>query len=97
MHDFVLMRVSKLGYRALIVFAFELISVRRQVGYLIIDLISYSCSTVSSRVVRSEPQARRQTTHPVRVEINDKKGRKKGIATVYSFSFLLSVHISFVV
>ena len=40
MHDFVLMRVSKLGYRALIVFAFELISVRRQVGYLIIDLIS---------------------------------------------------------
>ena len=61
MHDFVLMRVSKLGYRALIVFAFELISVRRQVGYLIIDLISYSCSTVSSRVVRSEPHHTRRS------------------------------------
>ena len=33
----ILMHVSELGCRALIVFAFELISVRRQVGYLTTD------------------------------------------------------------
>jgi len=43
-----LMRISELGYWALIVFAFKSNSVRRQVGYLTISFDSHASAFITS-------------------------------------------------
>jgi len=47
----ILMRVSELGCWALIVFAFESNSVRRQVGYLTLTLASICISAISPSIL----------------------------------------------